>query len=118
MINNVFETLFDEISKIRDFVNENNTEYKMIENIDGIEYHVILKNGISFFISIGTNKFPEFKKDDILYIRKKRFVKDIVNYEFIDTEIGDFNTEDQLTYGINMETRFYAVEDFNTGCFE
>lgn len=109
----IFNVLYNEIVTIKNAIADNeNYSFTKLYEADGLEYLVILNDHRVFYISVGTNVLPEFDKNNVLYIRKK-----IGGTEFIDTEIGYFQTDDQLSHGYAMEEKFDAAEDFDTHCY-
>ena len=120
MNTNYFNKLFPEIDVIQKYINsDKNNIFSHLTEADGLEYFVILRNGTSFYISVGTNKLPEFVKNDIIYIRKKVYGLDKDrNKSFIDTEVGEFGTDDQISHAFDMEKKFNVVNEFDTGCFD
>ena len=115
-----FNMLITEINAIRDYISSGkNRTFSYLKEADGIEYFVILKNGTSFYISVGTNKLPEFNERDIVYIRKKLYsVWKSENRVFIDTEVGEFDLDDQLSHAFEMEKKFNVTDEFLTGCYD
>ena len=110
----VFETLYKEICVIKsNFTKNENYTFRRSNEAEGIEYLVILNNNTMFYISIGTDILPEFSKEDVVYIREK--IDDIT---FIDTEVGFFNTDDQLTHAVEMEKKFNVLYNFDTHCYD
>ena len=114
MKKDIFEKLYVEIFEIKNKIDKDKDYvFRKMNKNDGIEYLIILNNNTTFYISIGTNILPNFDKEDVLYIRKK-----ITDCEFIDTEIGYFETNDQLSHGYEMEHKFNAIYDFDTHCYD
>lgn len=110
----IFNVLYNEIVTIKNAIADNeNYSFTKLYEADGLEYLVILNDHRVFYISVGTNVLPEFDKNNVLYIRKK-----IGGTEFVDTEIGYFRTDDQLSHGYDMEEKFGVTEDFNTHCYD
>lgn len=114
------ENMKKEILELIKRFETNNYKYIPMNN-DGIEYFVILNNGISFYIAQGSNKIPDFCESDIVYIRKKFTCTDIKSTEmFYDTINGIIYLDDQITHA-NKIMQFFGVDssgDFNTGCYD
>ena len=112
MKNNIFDSLYNELSCIKQTVSDGNS-FRRLDSADGLEYLVILNNNTVFYISVGTDVLPDFDKNNVLYIRKK-----IEGLKFIDTEVGYFETDDQLSHGYEMEKKFNVKYDFDTHCYD
>jgi hypothetical protein len=114
MKNIIFNDLYKELCEIKNMIDtQNDYSYTRLNDADGLEYLVILKNKVVFYVSVGTRKLPDFDRDDILYIRKK-----ICENHFVDTEVGFFDTDDQVSHGFEMEDKYGAEVDFNTFCYD
>ena len=114
MKTDILNTLYDEVCSIRNaIINNNNYSFTILPDADGLEYLVIIDNNTVFYISVGTNVLPDFDKNNVLYIRKK-----IEGLRFVDTEIGHFETDDQLSHGYEMEKKFNVQYDFDTHCYD
>lgn len=105
------ETIIDESKTIPNYA------YGRTGTVLGIQYHVILKNGLSMYIASDSNIFPEINMDEIVYVRKRYLCEDRI-CKFMDTEVGVIYTNNSLGYGYMMEKLFNAHEDFNTGCYD
>lgn len=114
MKTDILNTLYNEVCSIRNAITNNDNYYfTILPDADGLEYLVILDNNTVFYISVGTDVLPDFDKNNVLYIRKK-----IEGLKFIDTEVGYFETDDQLSHGYEMEKKFNAKYDFDTHCYD
>jgi hypothetical protein len=114
MKTDILNTLYNEVCSIRNAITNNDNYYfTILPDADGLEYLVILDNNTVFYISVGTDVLPDFDKNNVLYIRKK-----IEGLKFIDTEVGYFETDDQLSHGYEMEKKFNVKYDFDTHCYD
>jgi len=109
MITEIRDKFFYELCEIKKVLDENEycfNVYPFEPMFDADEYYVILKTGIVFYVQTGGSIIPDFKKDDIAYIRKTYYSEDDT-YE--DTDIGKFTATLKELYSIEdkvMETYY------------
>lgn len=121
--------LYKEIIQIKRKIKNKSLKYfGSREYGNAFYYHVILKDGSHFYVTLGTNTIPDIRKKDIAYIGKqvdcdstctswKKWV------DFIDTDRGRTRTGwyDSYDYLSKYEESKYYIDttkEFYTGYFD
>ena len=84
-------------------------------------YHIILKDGTGFTISIGTTAFPLMPKKDVAYICKKHSYNLGGADTYTDTDEGRYirDIHEQSEYLRSKMTKYHydAEKEIDTGCW-
>jgi hypothetical protein len=117
--------LKQELETIRDIIEnysvydvdaENNISFTL-----GADYLVLLSTGQYFHIVFGSNTFPNIDFSNITYIRKRKFQDVCCDApEYVDTEIGEFDSESPFFDDTELFKKFNICVDkeIETGCYD
>lgn len=126
MLEKVMLSLKEELVKVKELIDRDRIyDISDEEKLDfefGMHYMVIVENEY-FYINLGSESFPDVDFDKIKYISKHRLIKNNTKYDknsYIDTDVGEYTTEDDTQHDIDILTKFNVniMNEIDTGCYD